>query len=78
MRVFSDLAMIGILGQVMFAYINRFNLILFFLRFIVFSYSRFLLSILNGTARIIFTRRVAATENTQEQEVTEETIVIEV
>jgi hypothetical protein len=44
----------------------------------VFSYSRFLLSILNGTARIIFTRRVAAADNTQPQEVTEETIVIEV
>ena len=31
MRVFSDLALIGILGQVLFAYINRFNIILFFL-----------------------------------------------
>jgi hypothetical protein len=56
MRIFSEAALVGILGQVMFAYINRFNLILFFLRFIVFAHARFLLSILDGSARIIVTR----------------------
>jgi hypothetical protein len=53
MKFFSDLAIAGILGQIIFAYINRFNLILFFFRFIVFAYSRFLHSILAGTARIV-------------------------
>ncbi len=56
MKIFSETAMIGILAQVMFAYINRFNLILFFLRFIVFAHSRFLLGILDGSARIIISR----------------------
>ena len=53
MKLFSDVAVGGILGQIFFAYINRFNLILFFLRFIVFAHSRFLHSILAGTARIV-------------------------
>jgi len=53
MKLFSDIAIAGILGQIIFAYINRFNLILFFLRFLVFAYSRFLHSILAGTARIV-------------------------
>ena len=53
MKLFSDVAIAGILGQILFAYINRFNLILFFLRFIVFAHSRFLHSILAGTARIV-------------------------
>jgi hypothetical protein len=75
MRAFSELAMVGILGQVVYAYINRFNLILFFLRFFVFSYSRFLLSILNGTARIVMTRRVRPASG---ETPVEGTIVIEV
>ena len=74
MKPFSEMAMIGILGQVMLAYINRFNLILFFLRFVVFAHSRFLLSILNGTARIIVPRRTE-TNATDRQE---DTIIIEV
>ncbi len=59
MKIFSETAMIGILSQVMFAYLNRFNLILFFLRFIVFAHSRFLLGILDGSARIIISRPLA-------------------
>ena len=59
MKLFSDVAVAGILGQILFAYINRFNLILFFLRFIVFAHSRFLHSILAGTARIV----IAANSN---------------
>jgi hypothetical protein len=58
MKIFSDMAVIGILGQVLFAYINRFNLILFCLRFLVFAHSRFLLSVLDGSARIIIRRQV--------------------
>ncbi len=58
MKIFSETAMIGILAQVMFAYVNRFNLILFFLRFVVFAHSRFLLGILDGSARIIVSRQV--------------------
>jgi hypothetical protein len=53
MKIFSDIAIVGVLAQVMFAYINRFNLILFFLRFVIFAHSRFLFAILNGTARIV-------------------------
>ena len=53
MKAFSDIAIFGIIGQIIFAYINRFNMILFFLRFTVFAHSRFLFAILNGSARII-------------------------
>ncbi len=53
MKLFSDVAIVGVLGQVMYAYINRFNLVIFFLRFIIFAHSRFLHAILNGTARIV-------------------------
>ena len=73
MKIFSDMAMIGIIGQVLFAYINRFNLILFCLRFLVFAHSRFLLSILDGSARITFRR-----SNGQQAAVQSEDLVIEV
>lgn len=81
MRIFSDIAMIGILGQVLFAYINRFNVILFFLRFVVFAHSRFLLSILNGSARIIMTtiqNNVLNAESASPTAQSEPTVVIEV
>jgi hypothetical protein len=75
MKIFSETAMIGILGQVMFAYINRFNLILFFLRFIVFAHSRFLLSILDGSARIIVTRRTTVPANSLPQDDLESVVI---
>ena len=77
MKIFSDLAMIGILGQVMLAYINRFNLILFCLRFLVFAHSRFLLSILDGSARILV-RRSPAQVNPLSTTQAEDELVIEV
>lgn len=55
MRIFTDIAICGIIGQIFFAYINRFNLILFFLRFVVFTHGRFLFAILTGNARIVIT-----------------------
>ena len=76
MKYFSDASMVGIIGQVIFAYINRFNLVLFFLRFVIFSYSRFLLSILNGTARIVMTRRT--TDQQQAAAIDNENVLIEV
>mmetsp|Transcript_93358 Transcript_93358/g.166023 ORF Transcript_93358/g.166023 Transcript_93358/m.166023 type:complete len:202 (-) Transcript_93358:30-635(-) len=39
-------AMIGTLGQLPLAYLNRFNLLIFFLRFISYAYSRFLCNLL--------------------------------
>ena len=53
MRVFTDIAIVGIIGQIFFAYINRFNLIIFFLRFVIFTHARFLFAILTGNARIV-------------------------
>eukprot|EP00933_Yihiella_yeosuensis_P048696 TRINITY_DN45039_c0_g1_i1.p1 TRINITY_DN45039_c0_g1~~TRINITY_DN45039_c0_g1_i1.p1 ORF type:complete len:199 (-),score=22.56 TRINITY_DN45039_c0_g1_i1:100-696(-) len=38
---FSTVAIIGTLGQLPLAYLNRFNLLVFFLRFIAYAYSRF-------------------------------------
>ena len=52
MRALSELSLVGILFQSVFALINRFNLILFFIRFSIFGYSKYLTSILSGTARL--------------------------
>mmetsp|Transcript_76948 Transcript_76948/g.174007 ORF Transcript_76948/g.174007 Transcript_76948/m.174007 type:complete len:196 (+) Transcript_76948:165-752(+) len=38
---FSTVALVGTLGQLPLAYLNRFNLLIFFLRFIAYAYSRF-------------------------------------
>jgi hypothetical protein len=81
MRIFSDIAMVGILGQVLFAYINRFNIILFLLRFVVFAHSRFLLSVLNGSARIVMStiqNNSNSATSTSGSQTNQPTIVIEV
>lgn len=38
---FATVALIGTLGQLPLAYLNRFNLLIFFLRFISYAYARF-------------------------------------
>ena len=57
MKGFTDVAILGIIGQIFFAYINRFNLFIFFLRFVVFGQARFLVAILTGDARIVISTR---------------------
>ena len=78
MKYFSETAMIGILTQVVFAYLNRFNLILFFLRFIIFAHSRFLLGILDGSARIIVSRPRPSQAGGDNSPLPSESVVIEV
>eukprot|EP00438_Fugacium_kawagutii_P019163 Skav219352 [mRNA] locus=scaffold76:460757:461571:- [translate_table: standard] len=41
-RLFALVALIGTLGQLPMAYLNRFNLLVFFLRFLSYAYARFL------------------------------------
>jgi len=45
---FSTVALIGTLGQLPLAYLNRFNLLIFFLRFIAYAYARFQWNLLQG------------------------------
>lgn len=45
---FSTVALIGTLGQLPLAYLNRFNLLIFFLRFIAYAYARFHWNLLQG------------------------------
>mmetsp|Transcript_19383 Transcript_19383/g.45463 ORF Transcript_19383/g.45463 Transcript_19383/m.45463 type:complete len:195 (-) Transcript_19383:166-750(-) len=45
---FSTVALIGTLGQLPLAYLNRFNLLIFFLRFISYAYARFHWNLLYG------------------------------
>jgi len=45
---FSTLSLIGTLGQLPLAYLNRFNLLIFFLRFIAYAYARFHWNLLQG------------------------------
>mmetsp|Transcript_68153 Transcript_68153/g.210870 ORF Transcript_68153/g.210870 Transcript_68153/m.210870 type:complete len:203 (+) Transcript_68153:159-767(+) len=45
---FSTVALIGTLGQLPLAYLNRFNLLIFFLRFISYAYARFQWNLLHG------------------------------
>mmetsp|Transcript_33252 Transcript_33252/g.72578 ORF Transcript_33252/g.72578 Transcript_33252/m.72578 type:complete len:196 (-) Transcript_33252:114-701(-) len=45
---FSAVALIGTLGQLPLAYLNRFNLLVFFLRFISYAYARFQWNLLQG------------------------------
>merc|ERR1719330_1647439 len=40
-QTFSTVALAGTLGQLPLAYLNRFNLLIFFLRFISYAYARF-------------------------------------
>jgi len=49
---FSTLALIGTLGQLPLAYLNRFNLLIFFLRFIAYAYARFHWNLLQGIGLI--------------------------
>eukprot|EP00747_Dinoflagellata_sp_TGD_P162196 gnl/TRDRNA2_/TRDRNA2_179531_c0_seq1.p1 gnl/TRDRNA2_/TRDRNA2_179531_c0~~gnl/TRDRNA2_/TRDRNA2_179531_c0_seq1.p1 ORF type:complete len:207 (+),score=31.49 gnl/TRDRNA2_/TRDRNA2_179531_c0_seq1:127-747(+) len=49
---FSMVALIGTLGQLPLAYLNRFNLLVFFLRFIAYAYSRFQWNLLQGIVLI--------------------------
>ena len=44
-KVFATMCLVGILGQVMLAYINKFNLLIFFLRLLSYIYSKFLKSL---------------------------------
>mmetsp|Transcript_6483 Transcript_6483/g.11089 ORF Transcript_6483/g.11089 Transcript_6483/m.11089 type:complete len:201 (+) Transcript_6483:161-763(+) len=43
---FALVALIGTLGQLPMAYLNRFNLLVFFLRFLSYAYARFLCNLL--------------------------------
>eukprot|EP00437_Effrenium_voratum_P021635 CAMPEP_0181410870 /NCGR_PEP_ID=MMETSP1110-20121109/7567_1 /TAXON_ID=174948 /ORGANISM="Symbiodinium sp., Strain CCMP421" /LENGTH=198 /DNA_ID=CAMNT_0023533441 /DNA_START=149 /DNA_END=745 /DNA_ORIENTATION=- len=43
---FAVVALIGTLGQLPMAYLNRFNLLIFFLRFLSYAYARFLCNLL--------------------------------
>lgn len=45
---FSTIALMGTLGQLPLAYLNRFNLLIFFLRFIAYAYARFQWNLLQG------------------------------
>mmetsp|Transcript_91707 Transcript_91707/g.296703 ORF Transcript_91707/g.296703 Transcript_91707/m.296703 type:complete len:196 (-) Transcript_91707:99-686(-) len=45
---FSIVALVGTLGQLPLAYLNRFNLLTFFLRFISYAYGRFQWNLLYG------------------------------
>mmetsp|Transcript_114795 Transcript_114795/g.357559 ORF Transcript_114795/g.357559 Transcript_114795/m.357559 type:complete len:193 (+) Transcript_114795:230-808(+) len=47
---FSTLALMGTLGQLPLAYLNRFNLLIFFLRFISYAFARFQWNLLQGIA----------------------------
>lgn len=49
---FSTVALIGTLGQLPLAYLNRFNLLIFFLRFIAYAYARFHWNLLQGIGLI--------------------------
>eukprot|EP00929_Paragymnodinium_shiwhaense_P002406 TRINITY_DN10263_c0_g1_i1.p1 TRINITY_DN10263_c0_g1~~TRINITY_DN10263_c0_g1_i1.p1 ORF type:complete len:196 (+),score=47.36 TRINITY_DN10263_c0_g1_i1:222-809(+) len=44
----STVALAGTLGQLPLAYLNRFNLLVFFLRFITYAYARFQWNLLQG------------------------------
>lgn len=41
-RMFATTCLVGILGQVLMAYVNKFNLLIFFLRLLAYIYSKFL------------------------------------
>lgn len=45
---FSIVALAGILGQVLLAYMNKFNLLIFFLRLMAYVYSKFLRNLLQS------------------------------
>mmetsp|Transcript_66166 Transcript_66166/g.173490 ORF Transcript_66166/g.173490 Transcript_66166/m.173490 type:complete len:193 (-) Transcript_66166:38-616(-) len=45
---FSTVALFGTLAQLPLAYLNRFNLLIFFLRFISYAYARFHMNLLYG------------------------------
>lgn len=45
-RWFSHVALVGILGQVLLAYMNKFNLLIFFLRLMAYIYAKFLRNLL--------------------------------
>lgn len=49
---FSTVALIGTLGELPLAYLNRFNLLIFFLRFISYAYARFQWNLLEGIGLI--------------------------
>lgn len=44
-KYFAGCCLIGILGQVLMAYMNKFNLVIFFMRLLTYIYSKFLRSI---------------------------------
>eukprot|EP00397_Hematodinium_sp_SG-2012_P057434 GEMP01071793.1.p1 GENE.GEMP01071793.1~~GEMP01071793.1.p1 ORF type:complete len:156 (+),score=16.17 GEMP01071793.1:414-881(+) len=43
---FAHIALVGILGQVILAYMNKFNLLIFFLRLMAYIYAKFLRNLL--------------------------------
>jgi len=45
---FAQVAIVGILGQVMLAYMNKFNLLIFFLRLMAYIYAKFLRNMLQS------------------------------
>lgn len=47
-RWFANAALVGILGQVMLAYMNKFNLLVFFLRLMAYVYAKFLRNLLHS------------------------------
>mmetsp|Transcript_24315 Transcript_24315/g.58954 ORF Transcript_24315/g.58954 Transcript_24315/m.58954 type:complete len:213 (-) Transcript_24315:119-757(-) len=47
-RYFSNIALVGILSQVLLAYMNKFNLLVFFLRLMAYIYSKFLRNLLQS------------------------------
>jgi hypothetical protein len=48
MKWFSYLALFGVLAQMFSAYLHKFNLLIFFLRLLVYIYARFMISLLVG------------------------------
>lgn len=51
-EIFATVALIGTLGQLPLVYVNQFNLLIFFLRFISYAYARFMWNLLVSIALI--------------------------
>jgi len=47
-KYFAHVALLGILGQVLLAYMNKFNLLVFFLRLMAYIYAKFLRNLLQS------------------------------
>eukprot|EP00930_Biecheleria_cincta_P055269 TRINITY_DN41605_c0_g1_i1.p1 TRINITY_DN41605_c0_g1~~TRINITY_DN41605_c0_g1_i1.p1 ORF type:complete len:200 (-),score=29.37 TRINITY_DN41605_c0_g1_i1:143-742(-) len=55
---YATVAVIGTLAELPLAYLNRFNLLIFFLRFLSYAYARFLCNLLSTIDALIDTRIV--------------------